>query len=69
MSVREFRRLSRDQRRRLIRSVHDPLTQQILTAAFLDFGHRSWVQVALYIGGGNTADGVRMLATRELHRM
>lgn len=69
VSIREFRRLPREQRRQIINSVEDSLAKRVLSVAFLDFGKKSWVQVAVYIGGGNTPDSVRMIAMRELARI
>ena len=66
MSIREFRRLSRAQRRQIIDSIEDPLTQRILRSAFLGPGKRSWVQVALMIGGDNTPNTVCQIAHRGL---
>lgn len=69
MSIREFRRQPRERRREIIDTIADPLAQRVLTVAFLGYGKRSWVQVALYIGGGNTPDSVRKIATRELAKL
>lgn len=66
MTIRQFRRLSRARRRQIIDSIEDPLTERILRAAFLGPGKRSWVQVALIIGGGNDPEGVRKRAQRAL---
>lgn len=66
MSIREFRRLSRAQRRRIIESLDDPFTQRVLSTAFLGPGKRSWVQVALIIGGDNTPNTVCQIAHRGL---
>ena len=66
MTIRHFRRLSRAQRRRVIDSIGDPFTQRILRAAFLGPGKRSWVQVALIIGGDNTPNSVCQIAHRAL---
>lgn len=66
MSIREFRRLSRAQRRRIIESLDDPFTQRVLSVAFLGPGKRSWVQVALIIGGDNDIEGLRKRAQRAL---
>lgn len=67
MSIREFRQLSRAQRRQIIESIKDPLTQRVLRAAFLGPGKRSWVQVALMIGGDNTPNTVCQIAHRGLN--
>lgn len=60
LSVVEYNRLNR-----YIASVEDSLIRQILTLRFVN--GLSWKQVAENIGGGNTADGVRMLCDRFLH--
>ena len=67
MSIREFRRLSRAQLRQIIDAIDDPLTQRVLRAAFLGPGKRSWVQVALMIGGDNTPNTVCQIAHRGLN--
>lgn len=67
MSIREFRRLSRAQRRQIIDAIDDPLTQRVLRAAFLGPGKRRWVQVALMIGGDNTPNTVCQIAHRGLN--
>lgn len=67
MSIREFRRLSRAQRRKIIDSIEDPLTQRVLRSAFLGPGKRSWVQVAMIIGGDNTPNTVCQIAHRGLN--
>ncbi len=67
MSIREFRRLSRAQRRKIIDSIEDPLTQRVLRSAFLGPGKRSWVQVAMMIGGDNTPNTVCQIAHRGLN--
>lgn len=66
MSIREFRRLSRAHRRQIIDSIEDPLTQRILRSAFLGPGKRSWVQVAMMLGGGNDPESIRKRAQRAL---
>lgn len=68
ISVREFRRMTRRERTQIIDQMADPLAQSVLRAAFGGFGKRSWVQVARIIGGGNTPDAVRMIATRALRK-
>ena len=47
---------------RYIGSIEDSLTRQILSLRYIN--GLSWQQVASSIGGGNTADGVRMLHNR-----
>lgn len=63
MSIRAFRRLSRAERRAYISRVQDPLTLRVLEIAFLGAGKVSWAKVACMIGGGNTPDSVRMMAS------
>lgn len=67
MTIRQFRRLSRARRRQIIDSIEDPLTQRVLRCAFLGPGKRSWVQVALIIGGDNTPNTVCQIAHRGLN--
>ena len=43
------------------------LTQRVLRCAFLGPGKRSWVQVALIIGGDNTPNTVCQIAHRGLN--
>ena len=59
LSVVEYNRLNR-----YINSVEDSLTRQILSLRFVN--GLSWNQVAMSIGGGNTADGARKKVTRYL---
>lgn len=66
MTIRQFRRLNRAHRRQIIENVEDPLTQRVLRVAFLGPGNRSWVQVALIIGGDNTPNTVCQIAHRGL---
>lgn len=56
MTIRQFRRLNRAHRRQIIDNIEDPLTARVLRAAFLGPGKRSWVQVALIIGGRQHAE-------------
>lgn len=49
-----------------IASVNDSVMRQILGLRYRD-GY-SWVQVAARLGGGNTADGVRMMQKRFLRK-
>ena len=51
---------------RYISNIPDSLTRQIFTRRFID--GLSWTQVAVSIGGGNTAGSVRVLCHRYLHR-
>ena len=66
MTIRQFRRLNRAHRRQIIDNIEDPLTARVLRAAFLGPGKRSWVQVALIIGGDNTPNTVCQIAHRGL---
>ena len=49
---------------RWINTIPDSLTRQVFSYRFVDC--LSWVQVALSIGGGNTADGVRKRCYRYM---
>lgn len=63
--IKAKRRRCARERRRLeawIASVEDSRLRQIMTCRFVD--GLSWRQTALRIGGGNTADGVRMAVKR-----
>ena len=55
----EYRRLQR-----FIALIDDSLIRQILTVRYVD--GKNWNQVALQVGGGNTADSVRKAADRFL---
>lgn len=68
ISLREFRRIPRQERTQIIDQVADPLARSVLRAAFGGYGRRSWAHVARIIGGGNTPDAVRMIATRALRK-
>ena len=57
--VAEYDRLTQ-----FIASVEDSWLRQILTCRYVD--GLSWVQVAVRLGGGNTADGVRKAHDRFL---
>ena len=50
-----------------IAGIPDSMVRQIFTRRFVD--GKSWVQVAVEIGGDNTADTVRMIAKRYARRM
>lgn len=54
----------RNRLERYIADVPDSLIRQIMTLRFID--GRTWYQVAMSIGGGNTEDGVRMACYRYL---
>ncbi|MEG1276260.1 MAG: hypothetical protein RSD27_11325 [Ruthenibacterium sp.] len=56
----EYNRLNR-----YIASVEDSLTRQVLSLRYVD--GLSWTAVAAHVGGGNTADSVRMAHNRFLH--
>lgn len=47
-----------------INSIEDSYIRQILTLRYVN--GLSWQQIAHHMGGGNTADGVRMACTRYL---
>ena len=51
---------------RYIASVDDSLLRQVLTLRFVS--GLSWRKVADELGGGNTADGCRMMVLRRLER-
>lgn len=67
--IREKLRLALAERYRLeryIASVDDSLLRQIFTYRFIN--GLPWRQVAAGVGGGNTADGCRMMVLRWLER-
>jgi len=51
---------------RYINSVEDSQIRQILSLRYIN--GLSWVQIAFALGGGNTADGVRMAHKRFLEK-
>lgn len=51
----------------LIAGIDDVQTKRIIFLRFIK--GLSWEQVAIKIGGGNTADGVRKRATRYIQRL
>lgn len=51
---------------RYIASIDDSLTRQIFEARFVDC--RTWLGVALKVGGGNTEDSVKKICYRYLER-
>ena len=66
-ALREKKKSAEQERLRLelfIAGIPDSLVRQIFTLRFCE--SYSWAQVALAVGGGNTADGVRMICTRYL---
>lgn len=60
-SVIEYNRLNR-----YIASVEDPLLRNILTLRFVN--GLPWLQVAMRLGGGNTAASTRMICERFLKK-
>lgn len=60
-SVIEYNRLNR-----YIASVEDPMIRNILTLRFVN--GLPWIQVAMGVGGGNTANNVRMACERYLEK-
>ena len=58
-AVAEYNRLMR-----YIASIDDSLTRQIISLRYVN--GFNWTQVAMHIGGGNTADSVRMVHNRFL---
>ncbi len=58
-AVAEYNRLMR-----YIASIDDSLIRQIISLRYVN--GLNWTQVAMYIGGGNTADSVRMIHNRFL---
>ena len=66
-----IRRLNRQKRRieRFVWSISDSQTRRIFEIKYIKGDYcPSWNAVALAIGGGNTADGVRMRALRYLRQ-
>ena len=51
---------------RYIADIPDSLTRMIFTLRFIN--GLTWLQVALHIGGGNTADSVRMTCNRYIEK-
>ena len=47
-----------------ISTIPDSLTRQIFTHRFI--GHLSWAAVAMRVGGGSTADGVKKICYRYI---
>ena len=67
----QIRRLNRQKRRieRFIRSISDSQTRRIFEIKYIKGDYcPSWNAVAFAVGGGNTADGVRMRALRYLRQ-
>ena len=60
-SVIEYNRLNR-----YIAGIEDAQMRMILSLRYVN--GLSWQQVAVNIGGGNTADGVRMMVDRYLQK-
>lgn len=57
----------RDELEEYIATIDDSQTRMIFTLRYVN--GLSWKQVAKHIGGGNTADSVRMIHNRFLERM
>ena len=51
---------------RYIADIPDSLTRMIFTLRFIN--GLTWLQVALHVGGGNTADSVRMACNRYIDK-
>ncbi len=49
-----------------ISRIEDSMLRQVVMLRFIQ--GLSWVQVALHLGGGNSADGVRMMVKRYLKK-
>lgn len=56
----------RERLERWIAAIPDSLTRQVFTLRFVD--GKSWLQVAVAVGGDNTQDAVRMIAKRYVKR-
>ena len=56
----------RNRLERYIADIPDSLTRMIFTLRFIN--GLTWLQVALHIGGGNTADSVRMTCNRYISK-
>jgi hypothetical protein len=67
--IRERRSRIWEERRRLerwIADIPDSLTRRVFTLRFVE--GKSWLQVAMAVGGDNTADTVRKMAKRYAER-
>lgn len=67
----QIQRLKRQKRRieRFVSSISDSMTRRIFELKYIKGDYcPSWNAVALAVGGGNTADGVRMRALRYLRK-
>ena len=67
----QIRRLNRKKRRieRFVWSIADSQTRRIFELRYIKGNYcPSWNAVAFAVGGGNTADGVRKIATRYLKK-
>lgn len=51
---------------RYINTIDDSLTRQIFTERYIDL--KTWLKIALSVGGDNTADSVRMIHNRFLKK-
>ena len=58
--------VEREKLERWIAEIPDSLTRQVFTLRFVH--GQTWLQVAVAVGGGNTEDGVRMLAKRYVRK-
>lgn len=70
-SMAQIQRLKRQKRRieRFVSSISDSLTRRIFELRYIKGDYcPSWNAVAFAVGGGNTADGLRMLADRYLKK-
>lgn len=70
-TIAQIQRLKRQKRRieRFISSISDSQTRRIFEYKYIKGNYcPSWNAVALAVGGGNTADGVRMRALRYLRQ-
>lgn len=56
----------RNRLERYIADIPDSLTRMVFTLRFIN--GLTWVQVAMHIGGGNTADSVRMACNRYISK-
>ena len=53
-----------------VNQIEDSLTRRIFEYRYIKGDYRpSWTRVAMLIGGGNTADGVRMVHARYLKKL
>lgn len=71
MTVKQFRALPVEKQTEIMGCIPDPFARLVLFEAFIKRGpvRRSWLSVATCLGGRNTADSVRMIATRTLKEL